>query len=239
MSATGACTHREVWLLLPWLANGRLDPAERLRVEQHVRGCPDCAREVQLQRLVCDALTEPERVTYAPGPSLRKLMERIDARSGAAARADEPARPGLTRAARLRAAWRPPGLAWAASFVLAVGLTALAATAYRWSEPLYITRTETPPASAALLNVAFDRALSVGEVQEVLHGAGARVVEGPDGTGIFAVAPLARPGTGADTAAALRALALRLRADARVRWVQPLPGSAQVSRAERPPSRGP
>ncbi len=239
MSASAAGTHREVWLLLPWLANGRLEPAERLRVEQHVRGCPECAREAQLQRLMCGALTEPERVTYAPGPSLRKLMEKIDARPGAAAAAGEPARPALARAARLRAAWRPPGLAWAASFVLAVGLTAFAATAYRWSEPLYTTRTETPPATAAVLHVAFERTLTVAAVQEALQRAGARVVEGPDATGIVAVAPLARPGSGADSGTALGALARRLRADARVRWVQPLPDSAAVKRAQRPPSRGP
>ncbi|MGH8132342.1 MAG: zf-HC2 domain-containing protein, partial [Steroidobacteraceae bacterium] len=69
MSASGDYPHQESWLLLPWLANGRLDPLQRLRVEQHVRGCSRCAREVELQRLICRTLTEPERVTHAPGPS--------------------------------------------------------------------------------------------------------------------------------------------------------------------------
>ena len=62
------CRHEESWLLLPWLANGRLSHAERARLEEHLRGCAQCAREAARQRLVCHALTEPERVTYAPGP---------------------------------------------------------------------------------------------------------------------------------------------------------------------------
>ena len=82
-----ACSHQDAWLSLPWLANGRLSGTERLRVEEHVRGCALCAREVALQRRLCDLLTEPERVTYAPGPSFRKLMDRIDGRAHPAIRA--------------------------------------------------------------------------------------------------------------------------------------------------------
>ncbi len=35
--------HEEVWLLLPWLANGRLSPAEREMAEDHVRRCEDAS----------------------------------------------------------------------------------------------------------------------------------------------------------------------------------------------------
>ena len=69
-------SHADAWLMLPWLANGRLAGAERLRVEEHVRGCALCTREVALQRRLCEVLTEPERVTYAPGPSFRKRSKR-------------------------------------------------------------------------------------------------------------------------------------------------------------------
>ena len=83
-------SHADAWLMLPWLANGRLAGAERLRVEEHVRGCALCAREMALQRRLCEVLTEPERVTYAPGPSFRKLMDRIDGRT--ARRPPEPSK---------------------------------------------------------------------------------------------------------------------------------------------------
>jgi len=77
---TQTCSHSDAWLMLPWLANGRLSGPERTRIEEHVRECAQCTREVALQRQLCEVLTEPERVTYAPGPSFRKLMDRVDGR---------------------------------------------------------------------------------------------------------------------------------------------------------------
>lgn len=218
MSGAPALSHEESRLLLPWLANGRLDGAERVRVEQHVRGCVECAREVARERLWCRALTEPERVTYAPGPSFRKLMDRIDARPAPRA-AGTPA-----RAARAGTAWRPPGLAWAASFVLSVAVSTFAITAYRWSQPRYFTHTAPTATAPGVLHIAFERSLTIGEVEQLLLAAGARVVEGPDATGVFGVAPAAAGAPG-ESAAQLRALADRLRANARVRWIEPLPGS--------------
>lgn len=227
MSASPVFSHEESWLLLPWLANGRLGSAERTRLEQHVRGCGECAREVALQRLWCETLTEPERVTYAPGPSFRKLMERIDSEPAQRAAPESlPAtRPGRARAA----AWRPPGLAWAASFVLSVGLGTFAVTAYRWSQPLYLTHTAPAVAVPGVLHLAFERSITVGEAEQLLLSAGARVVEGPDATGVFGVAPVAG-------AAGLAALSDRLRGDPHVRWIEPLPGG---ERAESPPAPSP
>ena len=213
--------HEECSLLLPWFANGRLPPAQRAQVEQHVAECAQCAREVHLQRLMCQALTEPDRVTYAAAPSLRKLLDRIDGR-GAPARGARRAPRSSALAPAARSAWRPPGLAWAASFVLLVGCAALA-TAYRWSQPLYSTHTSAPTATADVLHIAFVPSLSIGEVGELLQSAGARVVEGPGTTGIFGITATSLPAR-----VQMRALAARLRADARVRWVEPL-ASAEAS----------
>lgn len=222
MSSVVLCSHEESHLLLPWLANGRLSVAERSRIELHVRTCPECARELDVQRQLCDALTEPERVTYAPGPSFRKLMQRIDA---APATRPAPLPMPAARAARLRAAWRPPGLAWAASFVLLSLTGVLAATAYRWSQPRYVTHTEAPLAAPGVLHVAFERSLAVGDVEQLLLSAGARIVEGPDRSGVFGVAPVTTDGTApADADVRLRLIAARLRAEREVRWVEPLPG---------------
>jgi len=215
-------SHEESWLLLPWLANGRLGAAERMRLEQHVRSCRECTREAALQQLWCESLTEPERVTYAPGPSFRKLMERIDGAAASEALVPRPAaRAARTRA---RAAWRPPGLAWAASFILCVALGTLAASAWRWSQPLYVTHTAAVAAAPGVLHVAFDRSLTLGATEQLLISAGARVVEGPDASGVFGIAPVAEAASPAGRQdAQLRALAERLRADGRVRWIEPLP----------------
>ena len=219
MSIQDLSVHDEVWLVLPWLANGRLIGAERARLEQHVRSCRECTREAALQQLWCESLTEPERVTHAPGPSFRKLMERIDA-----AGAEEPEAPTTAvRAARTRAAWRPPGLAWAASFVLCVTLGTFAVTAWRWSQPLYVTHTAPASAAPGVLHLAFERSVTIGAAEQLLLSAGARVVEGPDASGVFGITPVAEVTAPAERAAQLRALAQRLHADGRVRWIEPLP----------------
>jgi len=232
---TETCSHADAWLMLPWLANGRLSGAERVRVEEHVHGCVQCTREVALQRRLCEVLIEPERITYAPGPSFRKLMDRIDGRkpgAGAQPRISAPA----ALAAKSSSAWRPPGLAWAASFVLAVGVLGLGATTYRWSQPRYITHTAAPaPASVAVLHVAFVPSLPISAVGEALHSAGAHVVEGPDDTGIVGVAPIVAAAGTVEGSSELHALAARLRADARVRWVEPVAGAARADAPQHGP----
>jgi len=232
---TEACSHADAWQMLPWLANGRLSGAERVRVEEHVHGCVQCTREVALQRRLCEVLIEPERITYAPGPSFRKLMDRIDGRkpgAGAQPRISAPA----ALAAKSSSAWRPPGLAWAASFVLAVGVLGLGATTYRWSQPRYITHTAAPaPASIAVLHVAFVPSLPISAVGEALHNAGAHLVEGPDDTGIVGVAPIVAAAGTVEGSSELHALAARLRADARVRWVEPVAGAARADAPQHGP----
>jgi len=228
--------HEEAWLLLPWLANGRLPHAEREWVEAHVRHCAACEEELALQDRMCGAFSEPDRVTYAPGPSFRKLMERIDeadAQRTGARKGGSRHPGGLDRDRQARSSarlarvslWRPPGLAWAASFLVLFGVTGMLATAYRWSEPVYKTLTDPKPAAADVLHILFDRSLTIGEVEEMLRTNGARVVEGPSSIGIFGIAP-AETVSGRSNAALAsqqkQALAARLSTNPRVRWVEPV-----------------
>jgi Putative zinc-finger len=248
MIATGdPASHEEAWLALPWLANGRLSQAERDRIEAHVRGCAPCREELAFQRLLCNALTEPDRVTYAPGPSFRKLMDRIDGTAPHTRPTRERGRAPATLAARVRnnsrvSLWRPPGLAWAASFVLAVGLAGVATTMYRSSQAVYTTHTEAAHVPANVLHISFDRSVTIGEAEAVLRSAGARVVEGPDSTGILGITPNAgAAGKAAPerTSREMRVLSARLRADPRVRWVEPVPGDDSPGGAQVSTFRGP
>src|ERR1700758_4332685 len=140
MIATGdPASHEEAWQALPWLASGRLSQADRDTIEPHVRTCTACRDELAFQRLLCNVLTEPDRVTYAPGPSFRKLMDRIDGTEPQTRKPAESTRtsptPTRSRERRWRSLdislWRPPGLAWAASFVLMVGLAGIVTSVYR------------------------------------------------------------------------------------------------------------
>ena len=224
--------HEDAWLLLPWLANERLTPAERERVEDHVRCCAECEQELALQHRLCGAFAEPDRVIYAPGPSFRKLMDRIDSAAqedevmpGTVPHARPPVGRDLTQRLGRVSLWRPPGLAWAASFILFFGLTGLVATGYHWSQPVYATHTDNAAVTPNVLHIALDRTLTIGEVEEMLRTNGARIVEGPGNTGVLGVAPLGVVNGQTPPAVAnkrLRSLAARLRTDSRVLWVQPV-----------------
>ena len=230
MAFDDSARHEAAWLSLPWLANGRLSQAERDKIEPHVRACAACREELAFQRLLCNVLTEPDRVTYAPGPSFRKLMERID---GAPSPNREPREHNKAPAIAVRrrfnshlSLWRPPGLAWAATFILAIGLGGVATSVYRSSQPLYQTHTEKVYSAPNVLHISFDRSVTVGEAEEVLRASGARVVEGPDNTGIFGIAPgniASGKVTPERMSQEMRVLATRLHADPRVRWVEPIP----------------
>jgi hypothetical protein len=255
IASSDPATHEEAWLALPWLANGRLPQAERDKIEPHVRECAECREELAFQRLLCNTLTEPDRVTYAPGPSFRKLMDRIDGAAPKPRKATEPnktaARPSPSQnrawGSRELSLWRPPGLAWAASFILMVGLAAVFATANRSALPpdtlqTYRTHTDVPAAAPNVLHIIFQGSLTIGEAEEVLRSSDAHIVEGPDSQGIFGVAP----GTsGTNTAAPsrttreLHVLWARLHTDPRVRWVEPVPGDDSSGAAEAPGPRGP
>jgi len=227
--------HSEVWLLLPWLVNGRLSQAEHEQAQAHVRHCAACQQELAVQQLLCNALTEPDRVTHTPAPSFRKLMDRIDSAAESAHPVHRPAtRPLAARLGHV-SLWRPPGLAWAASFLLLFAVTGLVATTYRWSAPRYVTHTDATPAAPDVLHIALDRALTLGEVEELLRTNGARIVEGPGNTGVFGVTPdvAGGPVSAPEAAKQLKVLAERLQRDSRVLWVQPLAGAAARKPADK------
>jgi hypothetical protein len=90
-----------------------------------------------------------------------------------------------------------------------------------------------------VLHIAFERSLTIGEAEQLLLSAGAHVVEGPDASGVFGVAPVAGASAPPRAAAQLRALADRLRGDAHVRWIEPLPGGERPERASGPAPRRP
>lgn len=240
MASGNSVNHEEVWLSLPWLANGRLSQAERDKLEPHVETCAACREELALQRSFCNALTEPDRVTYAPGPSFRKLMDRIDGSTPAVPKtADRNNVTTLIRPSGSRVPlWRPPGLAWAASFVLAIGLTGALTSVYESSQAKYKTHTDTVRGAPNVLHISFYRSITMGEAEEALRSTGARIVEGPDSHGMFGIAP-SEVATGdvvpGHVSQAMHLLSTRLRADPRVRWVEPIPGEIPAT----PLSRGP
>jgi len=121
--------HDDIWLLLPWYANGSLKAGERERVTAHLRVCLLCRKEMAEQAMLAKRLRHEPAVEISPKPSFDRLMARIQ--SGQAAPAGRPKAAGRPRRWAawidgLLAAWTPPRLAAVgASLALAFALAFL------------------------------------------------------------------------------------------------------------------
>ena len=60
MKTTENRVHQETWGLLPWLANGRADAAQRDRAEAHLAECADCRAELAREQRLSAAKATPK-----------------------------------------------------------------------------------------------------------------------------------------------------------------------------------
>jgi hypothetical protein len=74
--------HDEMWMLLPWYANGSLKGSELERVKAHVQVCLVCRRELASQTMLAKHLEHTPRVEISCKPSFERLMSRIREEEG-------------------------------------------------------------------------------------------------------------------------------------------------------------
>ena len=200
--------HRRAWEAIPWLVNGRIDEAEHTLLEEHLRACADCRDELALQRRLRDGVLRQAGPAADADAALGRLWQRIDA-EGAMTRL-----PGAGR----QGAWQR----WlvAAAVVQAVALAALVGANFGSGTPQYRTFSAATPAAAPhAIRAVFASDLPLVDLQRILEGADLRIVDGPNEGGVYTLVPrgLAPPATAPHDAALAR-----LRADARVRFAEPV-----------------
>ncbi len=69
--------HDEIWLLIPWYANGSLGDSERARVKAHLQACLVCRRELANQAMLAKQLEQTPQLGISCKPSFERLMSRI------------------------------------------------------------------------------------------------------------------------------------------------------------------
>ncbi len=187
MSARIPDTHAEAWALLPWLANGRIQPADREWVEAHLQGCAECRAEFAAQRLVVsqvarDAAAAPQSADSDEQRSFNKLWARIEAAESASApitgtgSATMPA-PRASRTVRWLAA---------AVVVQAIGLGVLGVTLNNGNRDDYGTVAKVEPRlNAPAVRIVFAPETSVATVNTLLTHQGLSIVGGPGTAGNF------------------------------------------------------
>jgi len=209
--------HRACWDLLPWFVNGTLSAAQIEPLEAHLRECVACTEELSQQRELRDRLREQARigdaVLLAPQAGWQKMADRLDVEMGETG--------GAQRRMQARRRVLAGRLAASLAIVSIVGLSAALVWQGRENaqraEPRYQTlTTEVPSAgSGGQLRIVFAREVAVNDAAALLHAIPAQIIGGPSEAGVYTVALQ-------NEATPVSELLARLRADARIVFVEPV-----------------
>jgi anti-sigma factor RsiW len=199
-------THAEAWALLPWLANGRLQAADREWVEAHVAECGECRNELASQRKVATAMNSDASPAASSDEqrSFNKLWARIEASESASLPASA-ASGGSAPASRTSRTVR-----WLAAAVViqGFGLALFGFNALRENTGGYVTVAEVPPQrlNAPAVRIVFAPQASVATINTLLTHQGLSIVSGPGTSGNFTAelsAEAVASGASADSVAAV------------------------------------
>jgi len=183
--------HARAELVIPWLANGSVPAEAEPELREHIAGCPRCREDYEEQLRVCQAMQADGPLVFAAESSYQKLLARIqnpdvdhEPRPQAAGR-----HPGWSSHAFRQA---PPAVRWLTAAVVLEAF-AIGAGAWAWYSSnavrpaVYRTLTSASPSydSGPRVRILFRTDLSMGELQSVLRGAGAHIIDGPADGNIY------------------------------------------------------
>ncbi len=203
----------EIEDLLPWYANGRISPVDRLRVEAALARSEELARRLELVREeMAETIAANEALALPSSRAFDSLIAAIEA-TPVAARPFAAVKAGLIdRLGALVASLAPRRLAYAALAVAAVMVVQAAAlTGLLGERAGSDLRTASQGAVATqgpTLLVAFAPKAEIAAITALLKRHGVGVVEGPRANGFWRLRP-----TGATGAEAMKALATTLTAE--------------------------
>lgn len=175
MKASEPLSHARALELLPWLVNGSLGPAERDAVEQHVRSCITCRRELREQQRLQSAIRAQPTVHVTSQLGFEQLDREIDGEA-------------RTPAAR----WRR-GYAAAGPFAIAAAAGLALLAFLLWLSPPHATAPSpyttlaSPGGEDELLDVVFTQDTTTAEVRALLERIGGEIVGGPSSLGRYRI----------------------------------------------------
>jgi hypothetical protein len=197
-------THEHAFELLPWLVNGSLPAKERDLVEEHVRTCLSCHRELKEQQRLRGALRSQPAIHISAQRGFDRLTRDL----------------GGMPPLRVQ---RPHPLATAARFAV-VGVAGVALLgALLWFapqpggdryEPAFETLATQPLGAAPAIDLIFVQSITAVEMQQLLAEIDGSIASGPSDLGRYTV----RLEGARDGAPELDALLARLQKDPRVRF---------------------
>jgi len=205
-----ALERSEIELLLPWYVTGRLDAADRTRVEAFLAAHPDMKRQLALVR------AEQAQSTYANealGPPSPGALDRVMASIARDQRAHLPMRTAWDRIAEFFMAPTSEGVRWgamAAGILLLIQAAALGALLLARSVDTYQTASgKQVAAGAGTLLVGFADGATAPAIAALLSELDAQIVEGPKPGGMYRIRLAKAPATEAERQEIMRRLLTR------------------------------
>jgi hypothetical protein len=201
---TDPLSHARASELLPWLVNGTLAAEERDAVEQHVRDCLPCRRELKEQQRLYAAVRAQPAVHLSPQSSFERLLQQLDGKA---------ALPPVTPASRTAPFLRFAGVA-AAGVTLVAMLSWLVLPSTDRGPADYETLATQPGERSREIDLIFLQSATAGDIQALLDEIGGTIAAGPTELGRYTVRLESTELTDAEVAA----LVTRLASDPRVRF---------------------
>lgn len=203
MTEPAPLQHTRAFELLPWLINGTLADTERDAVEQHVRACIVCRRELKEQQRLHASVRARRTVDVSAEAGFDRLDTELVAAAGAA-----------------RPRWRIR-YATAAPFAVSAAAGVAVLAVLLWFTPLpdldgsnYRTLATESAADAALIDIVFADNTTAAQMQELLDDIRGEIVAGPSQIGRYSVRVAGDPANRAQLDELLGVLA----SDPRVRF---------------------
>ncbi|MBI3148774.1 MAG: hypothetical protein HYZ17_09725 [Betaproteobacteria bacterium] len=175
---------QEIWKVLPWVASGRLDEAERSRLRGEIESREQLRRGLDWETALRESVQAEASTWVAPPQMLAKVMARIGKES-------RPTRQPKNESWLSRFLG---GSRWTPQLAMACGLVVVqfGVIGYLWSahsEPDTFADYRTTQTEVALptsfLRVGFQADLTERGMREILHGVGAEIVAGPSQLGDY------------------------------------------------------
>lgn len=181
-------SHQQIQLLLPWYMNQSLQPAERQRVESHIRHCLPCRRELVSLKKLAEAVTEKSDLDMAAEMSFSGLRAKLPARTTGNVQTLAPAKVGIPGKLAEFSHRNGVRLALAASLLMAImpfiqhKAPTDTADNYR---TLSAARPE--PANGKHLRVVFAKSLSSTEIAAILTAIHGQRTDEANSVGAFTI----------------------------------------------------
>lgn len=184
-------SHQEISLLLPWYVNKTLRGAEIKMVENHLKVCLTCRRELATLHKLAAAVQQEGSIDTVAHASFSHLKKRIHS-SDAADQEKAPkviASPVQRR--RYDKIWRlpRPALALAAVLLLSVLIPRFTDTgSTQMNEYRTLSDAENPATSPNTVRVIFSNDTGQPKINEILASVHGQIIDGPTAQGVYTVA---------------------------------------------------